>query len=105
MMTVWWDPERVVHIATPPERYPCSVSIPVEWAEDATDDPVAIVSDPDPRSGPPIVRIVGYSSTAGFVITVVCERKGGELWGVTAWKTSGRERRTYWEAAHARERD
>ncbi|MGI9092860.1 MAG: transposase [Mycobacteriales bacterium] len=101
----FWDPERVEHIGTRFLRYPGSVSIPVEWAEDATDDPVAIVSDPDPRSGPPIVRVGGYSSTAGLVITVVCERKDGELWGVTAWKTSGRERRSYWEAAHARERD
>lgn len=41
---------------------------------------------------------MGYSPAAGFVITVIAARIGGELWGVTAWKTTGAERRTYQEA-------
>jgi len=44
------------------------------------------------------VRIVGYSPAAGFLITVIAARIEGELWGVTAWKTTGAERRTYQEA-------
>jgi hypothetical protein len=44
------------------------------------------------------VRIIGYSPAAGFVLTVIALRVDDELWGVTAWKTAGAERRTYQEA-------
>jgi hypothetical protein len=57
-----------------------------------------MISDPDPRSKTGAVRIVGYSPTAGFVITVIALPLGDELWGVTAWKTTGAERRNYQEA-------
>lgn len=44
------------------------------------------------------VRIVRYSPAAGFVLTVIAIRLDAELWGVTAWKTIGAERRNYQEA-------
>lgn len=67
-------------------------------AGEAAADPSAMISDPDPRSRTEAVRIVGYAPTAGFVITVIASRIDGELWGVTAWKTTGAERRIYQEA-------
>jgi len=70
----------------------------VEWTSEAAADPRAMVIDPDPRSGSGAIRIVGYSPTAGFVLTVIAARIEGELWGVTAWKTTGAERRSYQEA-------
>jgi hypothetical protein len=67
-------------------------------ADEAVADPRAVVSDPDPKSHTGAIRIVGYSAAAGFVLTVIAARIDGELWGVTAWKTTGIERRSYQEA-------
>lgn len=39
------------------------------------------------------IRLIGYSPTAGFVITIVATQ--AEHAGVTAWKTSGIELREY----------
>ncbi|MGI8537229.1 MAG: hypothetical protein ACR2K2_12190 [Mycobacteriales bacterium] len=38
--------------------------------------------------------------TGGFVVTVIAAHVDGESWGVTAWKTTGAERRSYQEAHH-----
>lgn len=97
-VTVRWTRTRAEHIATRSHRYADAIDIDVEWASEAAADPKAMVSDPDPRSGTGAVRIVGYSPAAGFVVTVIVVRIEGEQWGVTAWKTSGAERRTYQEA-------
>jgi len=69
----------------------------MRWASEAAADPRARVDDPDPKSITAAVRIVGYSPTAGFVITVIAAHIDGDLWGVTAWKTTGSERRLYLE--------
>ena len=79
-------------------RYPDAINIDVEWTSEAAADPRMMISDPDPRSGTGAVRIVSYSPAAGFVLTVIAVRIEGELWGVTAWKTTGAERRVYQEA-------
>ncbi len=57
-----------------------------------------MISDPDPRSATGAVRIVGYSPAAGLVLTVIAAHIEGELGGVTAWKTTGAERRICQEA-------
>ncbi|MGH3802422.1 MAG: hypothetical protein ACRDTD_20305 [Pseudonocardiaceae bacterium] len=45
-------------------------------------------------------RIIGYSSSAGFVLTVIVDP---EDWsGVTAWKTRGADLRDYLEGKEAR---
>ena len=93
-----WTQTRAEHIATRSQRYPDAVDIAVAWATEAAADANATTSDPDPRSRTGAVRIVGYSPAAGFVITVIAARIEGELWGVTAWTTTGAERRTYQEA-------
>ena len=94
-MAVRWTRTRAEHIARRSDRYPEATDIDVGWTEEAIADPRAIISDPDPRSHTHAVRIVGYSPTAGFVITVIALAIDGDLWGVTAWKTTGAERRDY----------
>lgn len=94
-----WTTARADHIAGRSQRYHEATDIEVEWAQEAVTDPRAMVSDPDPRSKTGASRIVGYSPTAGFVITVIALWLDEELWGVSAWKTSGAERRNYQEAA------
>ena len=74
-----------------------AVDLSVEEVAEAAADLRAVVSDPDPRSRTGAVRVVGYSPTAGFVITVIAVRIDGELWGVTAWKTSGAEWCCYYQ--------
>jgi len=97
-VSVRWTQTRAEHIATRSQRYPDAVDIDVAWATEAAADTNATTSDPDPRSRTGAVRIVGYSPAAGFVITVIAARIEGELWGVTAWKTTGAERHAYQEA-------
>ncbi len=94
-----WTRARAEHITTRSQRYPDAVDIDMEWAMEAAADPRATTSDPDPRSRTGAVRVVGYSEAAGFVVTVIAARIDGALWGVTAWKTTGAERRTYQEAS------
>ena len=93
-----WTQARAEHIATRSQRYPDAITIDVAWVTEAAADPHASISDPDPRSRTDAVRIVGYSPAAGFVVTVIAARIEDELWGVTAWKTTGAERLTYQEA-------
>ena len=40
-------------------------------------------------------KVIGYSPSAGMVITVIYLRDGHR--GLTAWKASRAERRIYWE--------
>jgi len=51
------------------------------------------VLEPDPKSRTGAVRIIGYSASAGFVITIIAT--GGARAGVTAWKSSGADLRDY----------
>lgn len=96
-MDVRWTRVRAEYIATRSERYPDATDIAQSWAQEAADDPGAVIHDPDPRSKTGAVRIVGHSPSAGFVITVIALAVDGQLWGVAAWKTTGAERRNYQE--------
>lgn len=95
-----WTHARAEYVATRSDRYPDATDIEIAWTREAVADARAVVSDPDPRSKTGAVRIVGYSPTAGFVITVIALPLNNELWGVAAWKTTGAERRNYQEAQH-----
>jgi len=53
------------------------------------------VHDPDPRSRAGYVRIIGYSTGAGVVLTVSVDPQDWS--GVTAWKTHGGDLRSYLE--------
>lgn len=97
MLTVLWTEAQ--HIAERSRRYPDADDIQVPWADEAVADAKAVVRDPDPRSRTGAVRIIGYSPTAGYLITVIAVRAGGSLWGMTAWKATGGDRRAYRGAA------
>ena len=88
-----WTRARAESIATRSSRYPDSIDIDVEWANEAAADPSAVISDPDPRSVTGAIRIVGYSPAPGPVVTVIAARTDGEVWGVTAWEPHGAETR------------
>jgi hypothetical protein len=95
MIELRWSPLLAAHIADRSGRYPGGFDIEVGWTVEAAADPSALVIDPDPRSNVDGVRVVGYSAGAQRVLTIVAVRIDGELWGSTAWPTSGRELREY----------
>jgi hypothetical protein len=101
MVTVHWTARRVAHLATRSERYPDALDIELAWVAEAAADPNVVIQEPDPKSNVGAVRIVGFSPSAGFVVTIVARRIDGELWGDSAWKTTGAERRRYKEARDA----
>lgn len=68
-------------------------NIEPEWTLEAAADARRIVRNPDPKSRSGAIRIIGYSPSAGFVITVIAT--GGAHAGVTAWKSSGADLRDY----------
>jgi hypothetical protein len=68
----------------------------VEQADEALEDPERLVIDPDPRSVTgDSVRIIGYSSTAQEVLTVVVVIHDGQVYGATAWRANKHELRLY----------
>jgi len=92
---LWWDDEDAAHIRSRSGRYPGADDIEPDWTLEVTTDSHRIVRDPDPTSRAAYVRIIGYSSSADFVLTVIVDP---EDWsGVTAWKTSGADLREYLE--------
>lgn len=76
------------------------------WANQAVDEEHAVWLTPDPasRSGH-AVRVIGYSVTAGAVLTVILvdsgadpdEERDGDWWGANAWRANQRDRRLYGE--------
>lgn len=65
-----------------------------EQANEALDDPEAVVFDPDynTRSGRSI-RTIGYSPSFGDVMSVITVRDlGGVIWGATAFRANRRDR-------------
>jgi hypothetical protein len=80
--------------------------VEVEWANEAVRDAHAVwlVPDPASRSGHS-VRVIGYSDSAGAVITVVLvdadadpeERPDGDWWGSNAWMANKRDLAGYGE--------
>ncbi len=97
---LWWDDEDAEHIRTRSARYPGADDIEPDWTLEAADDVHRIVREPDPRSRAGYVRIIGRSSTAGFVLTVIVDPLDWS--GVTAWKTSGADLRAYLEGKEVR---
>jgi hypothetical protein len=62
---------------------------------EAAADPRRIVHNPDPKSRIGAIRLIGYSSSAGFVLTVIVD--SADFAGITAWKTRGVDLRSYLE--------
>lgn len=92
---LWWDDEDAEHIRTRSSRYPGANDIEPAWTVEAAGDPHRLVHAPDARSRAGHARIVGYSPTAGFVLTVIVDPADDS--GVTAWKTRGADLREYLE--------
>lgn len=92
---LWWEDEDAAHIRRRSERYSGAIDIEPDWTLEAVDDPRCIVRDPDPVSRVAAIRLIGYSPTAGFVITVIIDPV--DWAGVTAWKTRGADLRSYLE--------
>ncbi|MGI9001755.1 MAG: hypothetical protein ACR2GH_08800 [Pseudonocardia sp.] len=90
---LWWRDEDADYIRRRSDRYPGATNIETDWTLEAAADPRRIVHDPDPKSLTGAVRIIGFSSSAGFVVTVIAT--GGVHAGVTAWKSSGVDLRAY----------
>jgi len=90
---LWWRDEDAEYIRRRSDRYPGATNIEPAWTVEAAADPRGIVRDPDPKSRTGAVRIIGFSRSAGFVVTVIAT--GGAHAGVTAWKSSGADLRDY----------
>ena len=76
--------------------YPGAVDIEPEWAQEVLGDPYMLWLEPDPKSSSGLgIRLVGYSLSAGFVLTVIVYRSGSRLHGVTAYKANGSDLRAY----------
>ncbi|MGO9926138.1 MAG: transposase [Mycobacterium sp.] len=65
-------------------------------ADEALDDPNAVTFDPDynSKSGDSI-RTIGYSISAGAVLSVVTIEDDGIVYGASAWKSNSRDRQYY----------
>jgi len=97
---LWWDEEDAGHIRSRSIRYAGADGIEPGWTLEAADDRHRIVRDPDPKSRVGYVRIIGFSPSAGFVLTVIVDP---EDWsGVTAWKTGGADPREYLDGTEGR---
>jgi uncharacterized DUF497 family protein len=67
-------------------------------ADEALDDPERIVIDPDYNStSGRSVRIIGFSQTAGDLLTVIVLADEGVAYGVNAWRSNARDRGIYQE--------
>ncbi len=78
---------------------PGAVDVEPEWTLEAADDPRRILRNPDPVSRTGAIRLIGYSPTAGFVVTVIIDPT--DWAGITAWKTRGADLRSYLEGKEA----
>lgn len=96
---LWWDDEDAGHIRSRSTRYPGAVDLEPAWTLEAAADPHRVVRDPDPRSRAGYLRLIGYSPSAGFVLTVIIDPVDHS--GVTAWKTRGADLRDYLESKEA----
>ena len=68
------------------------------WANEALSDPDALRIDPDPASkSGRSVRTIGYSASAGGLVTVITLIDDGVTYGVNAWRSNNTDIRRYGE--------
>jgi len=70
--------------------------VSIEQANEALADPEALVFDPDyaSQSGRS-VRSIGWSSSAGRLLTVITVAEGGVVYGVNGWPANDVDTRRY----------
>jgi hypothetical protein len=90
---LWWRDDDAWYIRHRSERYPGATDIEPSWTFEAAADPRRVVYDPDPKSRSGAIRLIGYSPSAGFVLTVIITRRTHA--GATAWKSSGADLHDY----------
>lgn len=90
-----WE-HRGEYIRTRSQRRVGDTDIEPAWADEAVADPDAarLVPDPASKSGQTI-RVIGYSVTAGLVVTVILLPTEDEVIGVNAWKANDSDIRRY----------
>lgn len=68
------------------------------WAQQAWEDPMALVLDPDPasRSGRSI-RVIGYSPDARAVLVLILVKNGDDFVAASAWRANKSHQRRYVE--------
>lgn len=72
--------------------------VEAEWANEALSDPDALRIDPDPASkSGRSVRTIGYSASAGGLVTVITLIDDGVTYGVNAWRSNNTDIRRYGE--------
>ncbi len=90
---LWWRDDDAWYIRHRSDRYPGATNIDPAWTLEAAADPRRVVHDPDPKSRTGAIRLIGYSPSAGFVLTVIIT--GRVHAGASAWKSSGADLRDY----------
>lgn len=72
--------------------------VTVAQAEEALADPNLAFLNPDPTSKSGVsTRTIGYSPSAGHILTVITVESNGTTYGVNCWKSNGRDQRIYKE--------
>lgn len=72
--------------------------VTVAEANEALNDPDAVVLDPDPKSkSGRSVRVIGWSGVRGDVLTVLVVRDQGTVYGVNGWVSNPTDQRNYRE--------
>ena len=72
--------------------------ITTDTADEALDDPDRVTLDPDPASkSGESVRVIGYSSSAADLVTVITLDYEGTTHGVNGWLSNDLDRRRYRE--------
>ncbi|MDR0286061.1 MAG: hypothetical protein LBI33_14415 [Propionibacteriaceae bacterium] len=91
-------PKLVGHADNRSGGHPGDTDIPVLWAAEARRDDNAAVIDPDynSRSGQSL-RLIGWSASAGFLVTVIVVRYEGRLFAASAWRSNQKDQRLYYE--------
>src|SRR3954454_4927484 len=92
---LWCRDEDAENIRHRSSRYPGATDLEPAWTLEAAADPHRVIRAPDPKSGVGYTRIIGYSASAGFVLTMIVDPEDNS--GVTAWKTRGADLRDYLE--------
>jgi hypothetical protein len=61
------------HIRHRSTRYPGGTDLEPAWTLEAASDPHQVIHDPDPNCHVGYTRVIGYSASAGFVLTVIVD--------------------------------
>ncbi|VXC02173.1 transposase [Pseudoclavibacter sp. 8L] len=91
MVRITWDPDAVAHMR---DRH----GVEPHQAEEALDDPEALLRSPDPasRSGRSD-RYIGWSTSLQQLLVVIVIRHDGCLFGGNAWPANASHRKLYEE--------